>query len=77
MLSHPMPAISLTSFITFAPSDEAFFVDALITATSTYGNQEPFSGMSCFIIPPPVPFPTLITEENSLLAGAAARMLEN
>src|SRR5450631_993281 len=60
-LNHPTVGISVTSFITVAPSDLAFAVATLMSSTMTYANQaEGAPGTGCFIIPPPVPSPTLI-----------------
>ena len=61
MLNQPAPGTSVTSFIRVAPSDWAFLVAAAISSTSTYASHvEGAPGMGCFMIPPPVPFSTLI-----------------
>src|SRR5262249_9134260 len=60
-LNQPNSGISVTSFITLAPRDFAFLVEAWISSTSTYASQnEGAPGMGFFIMPPPVPSPTRI-----------------
>src|SRR5436853_66546 len=61
MLSHPMSATGVTSFMTLAPSDLAFLVEASMSSTKTYESQNDGApGMGFFIMPPPVPSPTPI-----------------
>src|SRR3954465_9871919 len=61
MLSQPMSATGVTSFITLAPSDLAFLVEASMSSTKTYESQNDGApGIGFFIMPPPVPSPTPI-----------------
>jgi len=60
MLSQPISITSVTSFMTSPPNDFAFFVAARISSTSTYTSHPAGPPGICFMIPPPVPFPTLI-----------------
>jgi len=61
MLKEPAPITSVASFITVAPRDLALPVAAFRSSTCTYAiHAEGAPGMGFFIMPPPVPSPTLI-----------------